>query len=386
MTLGSKAPRRKSRKAQLKRLLLVVFPLLLLSLELVVYPIFFETRDASSDFSGAQLVRAGSASLGTFKAHRIYVSLDDIGDPNYLSFATKSPEDDHACWSRGHRVGNTLAISIVDMGNGWGGNLLSRVLHKLESLSSGDRDRIIDLLQQARSSPNDVLWYDFRDIATTNRQSFPIDHLLLLKLDEQKKETYPKRMRELLDLAGQERLSSLVLPCLGRNPEAKSKDWLSCTDTYAALFEDLKLGQSPRGIYLSFYKRWSDPTITQEAGSLGAAWKSALANEEQKSGVLPVIYQADLRLMLLFLSVCLLVCSLRIELSFKNVVIVCFSFVPAALGLQDKVAPLLSEVVQSSPAWVIKCLLLAILSTGYLFFAGLDVDGFVKSLGKKNAP
>jgi hypothetical protein len=370
------------------RIAFVAIPLGLLILDVLLDPTFFETRDQSSDLSGAQLLRVGSASLGSFKGRRIHVSLDDIDDPSYLSFAVKGAGRGPTFWRRGSRAGNTLAISIVHMTDGWGGNLLSHVMSRLESGSSDDRDNIIDLLLQAKSSPNEVLWYDFWKPGTT-RQAFPIDHLLLLKLEEQKQETYPKKIRELLDLAGKEQLSTLVVPCLGRSPgalKAKGTEWLTCSATYAGLFEGLKVGDSPRDVYLSFYKQWTDATIAQEAESVEATWKAALAAEEQKSGALPVIYQADTRLMLLFLFICLLVCSFRIELTLKTFIIICVSFVAVALELQDKATPLLSQVFDSIPAWVIKAFLLTVLSVGYVFFAGLDFERVFKTHGKQNKP
>jgi hypothetical protein len=357
---------------------LALLPLAVLLLDAIAYPVLFETRDSSSKFSGVQLIRTGMEYLGNFRAHRIYVCLDDISDTDYLSFLTEEAGGGLALWNRSRRRGNGLAVSIVRVGTGWSGSLLANVLRKLASLSGGDRDGIIDLLTKAASAPNDVLWYDLHYVPPQNRESFPIDRLLFLKLGEHRKEAYPGEIVELLNLAERGNLSNLVLPCLGRNPERSGKGWLSCGDTFAALFHGLKRGESPASIYLSLYKRWPDKTITTVAESLTANWQSTLNTEERTTGALPVLYQGDARLMLFFLAVCLLVCSSRIQLTPRNFVIICVIFVPAALGLEGMLAPLLRDITESIPVCVTKAVLLGFLSGGFLFFADLDVKGFLK--------
>jgi hypothetical protein len=366
-----------------KRLAFILFPLFCLALDVAVYPIVVETRDSSEAFSSRLMLETNVACLGDLKTHRVCTSLDDIADPNYLSALSDDTRSARPFWSRRRRVGNVLAISIVPTEEGWGGSLVNRVLHKLASVSPDDRDGVIDATDEARSYPNDVFWYDIKEISSTNRRSFPVDHLLVLMLGEHDEDAYERKIAHLLELAGRERVSNLVVPCLGKNPDATKAESLSCADTYTALLEGLNSVESPRAVYFSLYKRWSDEALLREAKSLTEAWKAALEVEEKKSGALPVIYQADARLMLFFLSVCLLVCSYRVELSAKTFSIICLSFVPAAIELQDKLAPLLSEVVETSPRWVIKCVLLAVLSVGYLFFTGLDLESLFKAHGYK---
>jgi hypothetical protein len=248
-------------------------------------------------------------------------------------------------------------------------------VRKLDAISSTDRVGLIDFLgQTARPAPSEVLWYDFGSDPST-RRGFPIDHLLLVKLQGKEDEkAYSQKIHELLDLTEQQHLSILVLPCLGQMTHpVELVQQLSCHDSFLEVFQGLHVGESPAEIYFSFYKQWDDKTIEEEASSLDSAWKLALANEQKISGVLPIIYHADLRLMLLFLFFCLLICSFQIDLTFRTSFIICVSFVPAALELQDKLAPLLLDVVESSPTWAVKSCLLALLSGGYLFFSRIDI-------------
>src|ERR1039458_5590530 len=88
--------------ARIRRWLLPLVPLLLLVVDMAVYPVFYETRDAASDVSGGLLVNNGVAYLGNYHAHRIYVSLDDISDPDYFRLTTAYLEKGNGFWSHGH--------------------------------------------------------------------------------------------------------------------------------------------------------------------------------------------------------------------------------------------------------------------------------------------
>jgi hypothetical protein len=383
--LAAKAPTQKARALRIQRWLLISLPLLLLGIDIAISPIFLESSGSSSGLSAALLVSKGVVYLGNFRSHRIYVSLDDISDSAYPGFVQHREEDGQAAWGRKRRTGTALAISIVKVEEGWTGSLLTSLLHKLAVAAPDDHDKLIDRLGLAQTETSDVLWYDFSETSSATSPSFSVDHLLLLKLHDQKKEIFASELQELLSLAGQEHLSELVLPCLGSDSDIKGRDRLSCADTYTASFQGLGSGESPESLYFSLYKRWPDVIIAQELESLNGAWKSALAREATKYGPIPILHEADVRLMLLFLSVCLLTCSFRIQLTFRNFLIICVSFIPVALELQDKLTPLISQLFESSPAWAIKSSLLAVLSSGYLFFISFDIKNLFGSHDTNNS-
>jgi len=366
-----------------KQIILILLPVVLLAADLLLHPRLIEDRDDAS-MPGSDLFTSGSSTLGVLKAHTIALSLDDVDDPDYLSFALSGGRFMDAVspwWKRG----NVLAIAIVPVNDGWTGNVLSHLLRKLSQASRADHDGVIDLLHTAKQKTANVLWYDMHNVDSRS-PAFPIDHILLIKIQpDEGKERYQQTIHEMLQFVARERISNLIVPCLGgtisaispRIPEGANT--LTCSDSYQALFQTLDTGESPSTIYLSIYKRWTDGVITSQVRSLATLWNSALFEEEKKLGSLPILYKIDVRMMLFSLSICLFMCSRRVELTTKTFVILCLTFVPAALELQDKASPLILGLVPSWPGWVIRAILLTILSFGYVFFASLDYEGALRA-------
>jgi hypothetical protein len=360
------------------RWFLPFIPLVFLAIDFAAFPVLIETSDPSSEVSGVGLLSESVQYLGNYKAHRIYVSLDDIDDPDYLPFITQHLPDGRSLRDTFRHSNTALAVSITPQGEGWGSVELTRILRKVSSLSVDDHDGIIDLVRNAAPSEN-VLWYDFKSVSSTSPSTagMPLDHLVILRIPDQQRSAYSAEIREMLETAGTKHLSTFVLPCLVNPSPSETTNTLACGATYEALFQALEPG-SPLKIFLSLDKNWPTETISHEVEVIKQAWKSAITRDEKTTGPTPTLYQSDLRLMLLFLPVCLMVCSLYRELTVTNYVTICFAFVIAGMELQDKATPLISELVESTPAWIVKGLLLAILSVGFVYLSSLDIEGFFK--------
>jgi hypothetical protein len=295
------------------RWVLPFIPLLFLAIDIALFPVLIETSDPAEGVTGLDLIsgRYLVRYLGNFKAHRVYLSLDDIDDQDYLPFITKSlPEDEDPAlriWDSSRRSNTALVLS-------WGSVELTRILGKLASLSSDDHDGIINLIRSAPLSEN-ILWYDFKSVSSTSPSSsaLPLDQLIILKLQNQQKFTDLAQFREMLERASKQRLSTLVLPCLTSATPLNSNPSLACRATYGAFFQTLQVGTRPK-IFLSLDKNWSTEKIQEAVKSIKESWTNNLKRDDKASGAMPTLYQSDIRLLLLFLPICLLVCSFRVEL------------------------------------------------------------------------
>jgi hypothetical protein len=364
--------------------LLPFIPLLFLAIDIAIFPVLIETSDPAEDATGVSLISKPYPVeyLGNYKAHRVYVSLDDIDDEEYLSFITKrlpdGEEDGQRFWGKSHHSNTALVLSIGPQGEGWSSQELMRILGKLASRSSEDHDGVIDLVRMASRSQT-VLWYDFKGVSSTSTlvSSLPLDHLIIVKVQGQQGSSYSAEIRKMLEAASKKRLSALVLPCLASASSVENDPGLSCDATYDAFFQALEPGHSFK-VFLSLDKNWSTEAIKHQVESIKETWKRTIKREDKSAGAMPTLYQSDIRLLLLFLPVCLAVCSLRLKLTLRNYVIICIAFIATGLEVQDKLAPVLYEVAESIPAWIFKCVLLAILSGGFLFFAGLDIEGIFR--------
>jgi len=200
---------------------------------------------------------------------------------------------------------------------------------------------------------------------------------VILRFESRDPSAYPAVIREMLETAGKKHLTTLVLPCLAAASLRKDDYLPACGRTYQALFQALETG-GPSQIVLSLPKNLKTEVILPCVDSIKENWHSGLTGEGKSPGPLPTLYQSDLRLLLLFLPICLLVCSFRLTLTAKNYVIICIAFFLTGYEVQEKLTPLLSELAESVPSWIFKCALLAVLSIGFLFFAGLDVEGIFR--------
>ena len=253
------------------RWLLPFIPLLFLAIDIAVFPVLIETSDPAKDVTVVRLINRPPyvQYLGNFRAHRIYPSLDNIDDPDYLSFITKGPPDEqkNGNWIWGSpRNSNAALVVQAQFGDGWGSPELTEILDKLDSLSqqeslpSDDHDKIIDLVRVDHPSES-VLWHDFKYVSSTSpsTSSLPLDHLVILRFQSQQMPDYSAEIRETLETAGKKHLSTLVLPCLASAPRVESASSLACGHTYEALFQALEPG-CPSTIFLSLDRGDADLT------------------------------------------------------------------------------------------------------------------------------
>lgn len=312
------------------RIAFAIPPLLLLGIDFLLYPKLFEGFDCKKPIAVGSLLIHENLKLGIFRAHSILISIDDIRAINYLD-RIKGEED------------NALVLSVFADEKGSNvvpGALVSAVTERLHRLSPGDAQGLIDRLRAENNlSPGQVITFELH-IPESKRTQFPVKYLLVAVLPY----SAPGKMRESLlrtlpqvfNLAGERRVSNLVLPCLATNWENKNS--LTFDEFFSAFFEALPTNTDPNRIHISFYTEW--PTFYLEAAvsSLNANWLRSYAKVYDN---FPQPYQADIRLILILLFICLLVVSYSVATTVRNWAAVVFLFVGAAAASEKAVIELL---------------------------------------------
>lgn len=149
------------------RVLFILLPILILGVDFLLHPLLFHTERTTAAVSIMSLLMEQPQLLGTYKAHRIHASIDDLGDARPLAYLTR------------HK--NALVISafvsegevaVAALGNG--------VLQKLKIVSPQDRQNILDSMGRKTSlGPGDVMKFEFR-VPEEKYGEFPIDYLYMV--------------------------------------------------------------------------------------------------------------------------------------------------------------------------------------------------------------
>lgn len=341
----------KAFNSSIRRWLFVLIPAVILLLDFLVFPVILENRRTQKDANIVDLLVHQPQLLGTFKSHSVYVSLDDIRDLRYLNYLKQN--------------GNALVISVFvdDDGSASGGALQRAVTSKLQSVSPADYRKFVDTMRQDRTFAPGVAVPFVLDIPTDKYHAFPIDQLLILGFESGhiEDEEIKKGMLEVLNLAERQNVSNLVLPCLGSNWE--SKDSASFDRVFFnAFFDNLPASKNPQAIYLSLYSQWPSFELEEATASLNGAWSGTF----QKVDKFPALYRRDFRLILLFLVLCLLVCSFFVTLTVRNFLIVSLSFAGAALG-SNQLIDFFAQGYPTTVRFVLEIIVLMALAMGFPF-------------------
>jgi hypothetical protein len=240
------------------------------------------------------------------------------------------------------------------------------VLEKLMQISPNDGRRLRDLFDQIKGrSPGEILEFSL-DVPEDQYYRFPIKHLFVLLIEQgdsgQSKDVISKGITGIIEKAERKNVSTLIIPCIGYN--WANKNSIVFDDFFRPVFQSLTLASAPRQIYLSLYTNWPTFVLEQAVSSLNGIWKE---NFQASYGRIPVPYRANLRLILLLLSVCLLVCSFYAPLTFKNFLIIVSSFVGSAVG-SNSLITFLTQGYDASFRIFVLAIVLIILAVGLPFF------------------
>jgi hypothetical protein len=314
----------------LPRLALVLFaPLILLAIDFYLYPLVFSQYASQRAASVQDVLKNQVTFLGIFHAHKFFISVDDIFEPNYLSFISHEPNG---------LLISTFVSESENNKTSVGGALQSATVSQLKSVSMQDSIALQDKLSQLdRSAAAADLALN---IPKDKYQRFPIDRVFIVILPEG--HDYLDRLKSGINrsLIRSQRagLKNVVIPPLGVRYDDHGVNSVALPDFFQTLFSAVPTADHPDNIYLSLYKLW--PTFELEAAvqAINSVWQAAVIDE----GGDYVLYRRDVRLVLIALVMCLIVCSFRVRYSVKNFLIIAISFVGLGLGANKWVEPLVA--------------------------------------------
>src|SRR5438093_5804201 len=130
----------------LRRTVFVLTPIVLLVAEFFSFPALFENKPTIKSINLMSLLASGGSQLGIFRAHRTYVSLDDIAATDYLY---KLRDARNALLISGFKH-EDRSVSVAALGGA--------VLKKLQAISPADYHSVLEQwLQKTHLRPGEVL-------------------------------------------------------------------------------------------------------------------------------------------------------------------------------------------------------------------------------------
>jgi hypothetical protein len=305
------------RNGILRWVIVLSAPLLALGLDLYLFPLIFVQNVAHRELSLTDALADQPYSLGTFRAHRVFVSLDDIQEPEYLPFINGGP--------------NALVISAYasedDQQTVISGMLYSAVLSQLNTLSPSDNIKIQSKLNNlADFEEGQLVDFDLH-LSPQNYKNFPVDHLLMIVLPtgHPDPDNLKKELGRVFKLTEQKRVRNIVVPALATRWDDSGKNSLSLNRFFQLFFQSIAVAEYPRAVYISLYKSWPSFELESATRALNSAW---VANQADDFAV----YRRDLRIVLASLTICLFVCGYFVKYTIKNFLIVSTSYFVMAFG------------------------------------------------------
>ncbi len=344
-----------------RRGVFVVVPLLILLVDYSFFPVIWDTYRYPQNADITYLLTHQTQPLGSVRGHHIHLSMDDILDPKFLGYL-KQPR-------------NALVISVfTDAQAPASGALLRAVMQKLQKISPNDYRKLVDRLKQQRSlTPGDTISFSLA-LPTDKYHEFPVDYLFLLVCESGnlEKQDLDKGIKRVLDLAQKEKISSLVLPGVGINWEARNLSG-KFDEFFGAFFTNLSATDRPLNIYLSLYTQWPSFVLEAAIASVNSSWDAGF----QKPNETSTLYRGSFRLIMLFLCLCLFVSSFFATLTLANFFVISLSFVGSAIG-SNKLVDFFTEGYPPSIKSVLKIIVLTVLAFGFPFIVGLSPQKIFK--------
>jgi hypothetical protein len=317
-------------------------------LDFGLYPVIFEGLGAKRDIGVVPLLSRGQLRLGTFRAHVIRVSMDDVRDPQFLGNINSES--------------SALVISVyVYKGGGViSGALADALLEKLQKFAPQDARQVIDLLSQKNAiHPGHIVSFGLH-ISSAASSQLRLSYLLVVPLrygePDQTKGELLSAFPEVFSFANERHVSALVIPCLGTNWQNKNS--ITFDEFFSAFFETLRTSTVPRDIYISFYREWPSFYIEAAVSSLNSNWHRSF---DKAYNNFPNIYRRQFRFIILFWFLCLLIVSSSVRPTFGKFVIVSVSFVILAVGAGQLIS-LLIEGRGPLAALILEVLVFAVLA------------------------
>jgi hypothetical protein len=178
-------------------------------------------------------------------------------------------------------------------------------------------------------------------------------------------------IKSVLNVAQQQGVTNLVLPCLGVNWEFQPK--ITFSDFFKVVFDSLSATDRPLHLYLSLYRQWPSYLLEDALAGLNGSWEADL----QKPAAAPSLYRSDLRLTLVFLTLCIFVCSFFARLSVVNFLAIGLSFVGISLGAHQLIDRF-AQGYSTTFRFFLQIASLMVLAFGFPFIVTWDVKSIFK--------
>jgi hypothetical protein len=333
------------------RAILVLAPIAFLCLDILLYPVIFEGFGGKRDVGVVPLLSRGEFRLGTFRAHAIRVSMDDIRDPNFLGNINSD------------RSALVISVYVDRDGEVIRGALTEALLEVLQKSSPQDARRVIDLLSQQNAiNPGHIVSFDLH-VPIAGSSQPRLKYLLIAPLrygePDQTKTELLSALPEVFSFVTDRNVSSLIVPCLGTN--WRNKNSITFDEFFSSFFDTLRSGTLPRDIYFSFYREWPSFYLEAAVSSLNSNWHRSF---DKAYSNFPSLYRRQFRFVILFWFLCVLIVSASVRLTLRKFLIVSVTFVLLALGAGHLVS-FLTEGRGPLTALTLETVVLATLAVGF---------------------
>ncbi len=340
------------RSVAIRRVALVVLPLAVVALDVAAFPAVLSTWHLQDSVNVLSLVQHRALQLGTFRAHRLHVMLDNLRSASSLAGVSEQRR--------------ALVVSHFidpDSGESTVGALGQAVLWRLAQAAPEDERLLRDRLDAtADQRPGDVIEVPLRGARVAQ---FPVDTVFVVLLEagpsggDAGRAAVARGLQSVLNRAANGRVGALVIPCVAYNWQDKNS--IRFDDLFEPLFAALPTASAPRDIYLSLYADWPTFVLEEAVASLNRSLHAHAAD----AGSL-AFYRAEIRSTLILLSVCLFACSFVAPLTLKNFAIICCAFVGAAAGAR-KTIDFFTQDYSDAVRTAIRVIALAGLAAGFPF-------------------
>jgi hypothetical protein len=328
------------RRRKLVHALLVSVPLLFLLADWIRVPVLRNgCTTTGADIHLRDLQENQFKPKGSYRGHSVFVSLDAIQDSEFLNYVTSAP------------TALVIAIDHDSAANGVWGGLTRAVLAKLDSISPSNAEVLREIIPGAEPTYGRAL-SEHLHIPADQRHKFPVDYLYVMGMKiigtndlqsrQQRSDILARALQAVMAQADRDGVENLVIPSVGVDP--RDPTTLQYSDFYPVAMSAVGTTRFPGNIYFTLYRKdlalyRKDLPHIDPIHVLQQSWSDACSASEK----LPFLVREDIRLALLALFVCLVVCSKYVPISLKNFLIIAVGFLAAVFGMSSIEQPMIGD-------------------------------------------
>jgi len=355
---------------------LSIVPLLIVVLDVTLFPRIFEQRQLLSALDATTLFENRIVRLGTIHSISINVVLENLKNEDSLVYLSSR-----------NRTGLVVSAFVdperADEKRVFEGDLARTVRLRLQTVSRTVALRMADFIaRMGEHRPGDVLGVEL-NLSESERARFPVDRLIVVVLNRPGSKESAGGLETALAgvVADADRadLKALAVPCIGY--QWKQKNSVTVDPLLGSVFKTLNGPHRPFDLFISLYSDWPTPVIEKAVGAVNHAWA---VSPSIHPGVLSSLYRGRYRIVLLLTTICLLACTRRAQNTVKSFLLILAAYLSAALGL----AELLGRFAKNYPEQPIEIALLVswvALALGFPVFVGWDVKDVFRARKSKSS-